>query len=248
MARTKTGAVKKTSSKAAVEAQVEIKSENVKLPTEAKGPAEAKETPKERVFTEAEAQEMIAKAVADALAKMQAQQNPQVIQVSADTEKVQFLWQAEVSDENVYEVGPNGMYGRIVGKSGTFFVPKNDLSRVMDAMFRHLLKLRWIIVVDGLTTAERETYGVDYKEGELLDKLAFSRMVALGRDILDIYPKLCPGHREMVAKRYHEAYVSRDFNVTREIVVELNRMSKALGSKDGDFIDIIQDMNIEDME
>ncbi len=214
----------------------------------AKKAEEVKETPKEKLFTEAEAQDMIAKAVAEAMAKMQAQQVPQIVQVASDVEKVQFLFQAEVADENVYEVGPQGMYGRIVGKTGNFFVPKTDLSRAMDSMFRHLLEKRWIIAISGLTDEEREAYGLDYKEGELLDKKAFAKMIDLGPEILNIYPKLCEGHREMVAKRYHEAFINKNPHVGREIVVELNRMSKELGSKDGDFTDIIEAMNAADLD
>lgn len=204
-------------------------------------------------FTEDQVQAMIAAAVAKATAEaaeaFKAQQSaPQIVQIAADTEKVHFLWQAEVSDENVFEVGPNGMYGRIVGKTGSFFVPKSDLSRVMDAMFRLLLQKRWIIAVDGLSDEEREAYGVAYKEGEILDKKGFARMVELGDGMLEIYPKLCAGHREMVAKRYHEAYLNRSPYVTREIVVELNRLSKQLGSKEGDFTDIIEAMNASDLQ
>lgn len=209
----------------------------------------SQEEPKrEPTFTEEQVQAMIAAAVAKATAEAVKAQAPQIVQVTADTEKVHFLWQAEVSDENVFEVGPNGMYGRIIGKTGSFFVPKSDLSRVMDAMFRLLLQKRWIIAVDGLTDDEREAYGVAYKEGEILDKKGFARMVELGAGMLEIYPKLCPGHREMVAKRYHEAYLNRSNYVTRDIVVELNRMSKQYGSKDGDFTDIIEAMNASDLK
>ena len=197
------------------------------------------------LFDEEQVQEMIAKAVAEALAK--AQNAPQIVQVTADTERVQFLFQAEVSPDNIYEIGPNGMYGRIVGKTGTFSVPKSDLSRVMDSMFRLLLQKRWIIAVDGLTQEERDAYGVSYREGELLDREGFRRMVELGKGMLDLYPRLCEGHREMVAKRYHEEYLSKSPHVTRELVVELNRLSKQLGSKDGDFADIIEAMNRADL-
>lgn len=229
------------------------KTENAKksesAETEKKTAAEeAAENPEEKaLYSENEVQAMIAKAVAAAMENMKAQQTPQIIQVAADTEKVQFLFQAEVSDENVFEIGPQGMYGRVVGKTGSFFVPKADLSRAMDSMFRLLLAKRWIIAVDGLTDEERDAYGVDYKEGELLDKRAFARMVELGSGILDIYPKLCEGHREMVAKRYHEAYASKSPYVTREIVVELNRLSRELGSEKGDFTDIIESMNAADL-
>ena len=203
--------------------------------------------PAEPTFTRAEVEAMIAEAVAKAQASAQPQA-PQVIQVAADVEKVHFLWQAEVSDENVFEVGQNGMYGRIVGKTGSFYVPKSDISRVMDGLFRFLVKKRWIIVVDGLDADEREAYGVDYKEGELLDRKAFEKMVELGDGLLEIYPKLCDGHREMVAKRYHEAFANRSQYVTRERVVELNRLSKQLGSADGDFTDIIEAMNASDLK
>ena len=199
-------------------------------------------------FTEEQVKAMIAEAVAKATAEAKVQTAPQIVQLSAETERVHFLWQAEVSDENIFEVGPNGMYGRIIGKTGSFYVPKSDLSRVMDAMFRLLLQKRWIIAVDGLTDEEREAYGVAYNEGELLDKKGFAKMVELGNEMLIIYPKLCKGHREMVAKRYHEAYANRSQYVTREIVVELNRLSKQLRSKDGDFRDIIESMNDADLK
>lgn len=229
------------------EAVEEVKTPNVETVTDEKTAPPT--------FTEEQVQAMIAEAVSKATkeaveqttATFKAQNTPQVIQVSADTERVHFLWQAEVSDENVYEIGPQGMYGRIVGKTGSFMVPKGDLSRVMDSMFRLLLERRWIIAVDGLTDEEREAYGVNYKEGELLDKRCFAKMVELGNGILDIYPKLCKGHREMVAKRYHEAYLNNSQYVTREIVVELNRLSKQMGSPNGDFTDIIEAMNRTDL-
>ena len=221
--------------------------ENVKLaetsPAEAQNTTPARAAPQQEIYTKDQVQAMIDAA----LEKQKAQMAPQIIQINADSEKVQFLWQAEVANENVYEIGPNGMYGRIVGKTGGFYVPKADLSRVMDAMFRLMLKKRWIIAVDGLTAEEREAYGVDYREGELLDKQAFAKMVNLREKMLDIYPRLCEGHREMVAKRYHEAFAEGNVNVTREIVVELNRMSKELGGGEGDFKDIIEAMNERDM-
>ncbi len=208
---------------------------------------EIEQKPAERVFSEADVQSMIAKAVAEALAKQQTQSAPQIVQIAADVEKVQFLFQAEVADDNVYTIGPNGMYGRIVGKTGMFYVPKADLSRVMDGMFRLMLAKRWIIVLDGLTDEEKEAYGVNYRDGEILSKRAFSGLVSMGDEILDVYPKLCAGHREMVAKRFYEAYMAGRSGITRERVVELNRMSKELGSEKGDFAAIIEAMNAHDL-
>ena len=177
----------------------------------------------------------------------QAQSAPQVVQVApAEAEKVHFLFEAEVADDNIFSPGENGRYGRIIGKTGSFYVPKNEISAVMDAQFRAMLENRWIIVVSGLTDEEREAFGVDYKEGEYLDKKAFAKMVDLGEEILEIYPKLCKGHQEMVAKRYYEAYTNGNPKVTRELVVELNKLSKKAGSEKGDFIGIIEMMNEAD--
>ena len=177
----------------------------------------------------------------------QAQSAPKVVQVAPqEAEKVHCLFEAEVADDNIFSLGENGRYGRIIGKSGSFFIPKNELSSVMDAQFRSMLENRWIIIVSGLTDEEREAFGVDYKEGEYLDKKAFAKMVDLGEEILEIYPKLCAGHKEMVAKRYYEAYLNGNQKVTREIVVALNKLSKEAGSEKGDFTGIIELMNEAD--
>ena len=207
--------------------------------------AESKAAPAEKTFTEADVQAMIAEAVAKAIA--QAQPQPQIVQIAADVERVEFLYMAEVADDNQQDFGPNGMYGRIIGKTGTFSVPKNELSRVMDAPFRMMMDRRWIIVVDGMTDEEREAYGVDYREDEVLTKRAFTKMIELGDKILDIFPKLCKGHREMVAKRYYEEYVSGNPAVRRDVVVDLNAMSRKLDGGDGAFARIIEGMNEADL-
>lgn len=179
----------------------------------------------------------------------QSQTAQPVIQVSTpETERVLFLYEAEVADDNVFSIGENGMYGRITGKTGSFNIPKGDLSRVMDGMFRMMLDKRWIVAVSGLTEEEREAYGLNYREGEYLDKKAFAKMVDLGDEILEIYPKLCDGHKEMVAKRFYEAYRSGNPKVTRELVTKLNKLSKESGNSKGDFTPIIELMNAQEAE
>ena len=73
-------------------------------------------------------------------------------------------------------------------------------------------------------------------------------MVDLGDELLEIYPKLCDGHKKMVAQRWAEAYEEGNPNVTRERTVKLNEMSKAAGSTRGDFIGIIERMNAQDAQ
>lgn len=226
-----------------------------KVVAEATEPAEVAETaPVEPVTAPNEADilreqnELLKKQLEAMQKQMESLAKPQVVQVMADTEKVHFLWQAEVSDSNVVHFGDGGMYGRIVGKTGSFYVPKSDLSRVLTEVNRLHLKRRWLIIVSGLDDEERVALGVDYKEGELLDKRAFAKMVDLGDEILEIYPALCEGHKKMVAQRYAEAFHKNNPNVTRERVLALNAMSKEAGSEKGDFTPIIEMMNQRDAE
>ena len=226
---------------------------NTTKKTTAKPAEKAKETAAAENAVEKEAaalkeqNDFLMKQLAEIRAELDAAKKPQIIQLADDTAKVNFLWQAEVADDNVQVFGEGGIYGNIVGKTGTFSVPKSQLSRLMTAMNRMFIDRRWLIVLDGLDDAEREMMGVNYKEGEILDRQAFAKMVELGDQMLEIYPLLCDSHKEIVSKRYHEAYMNGDPHVTREIVVELSKLAKRAGRGD-DFRDIIEDMNAADAE
>lgn len=191
-------------------------------------------------------QEAAAKAVAEALKNIPQQTAPQIVQVSTSAEQVHFLWMAPVADDNVVQFGDGGMYGNIVGKTGSFYVPKPDLSRILTEMNRRFMAQRWLLVVSGLTDEEREALGVDYKPGEVLDKRAFAKLVELGDELLNIYPALCEGHKVMAAQMYADAYRQGSRYVTRERTVKLNALSKRKGHEKGDFITIIEDMNEKD--
>ena len=176
------------------------------------------------------------------LVATQTAQAPQQIVVSTDnSERVWFLWMADVADDNVTLIGEHGEYGRIVGKTGTFYVPKNDLSRILDTANRYYLEQRWMIAIDGLTDEEREALGVDYKEGELLDRKAFAKITELGDTLLEIFPALCESHKDMVASRFHEAYESGK-KLNRNQIIELNKMYNSPA-----FVDIIEQMNAAEL-
>lgn len=176
------------------------------------------------------------------LVATQTAQAPQQIVVSTDnSERVWFLWMADVADDNVTLIGEHGEYGRIVGKTGTFYVPKNDLSRILDTANRYYLEQRWMIAIDGLTDEEREALGVDYKEGELLDRKAFAKITDLGDQLLEIFPALCQSHKDMVASRFHEAYENGK-KLNRQLIVELNKIYNSPA-----FVDIIERMNAEEL-
>ena len=176
----------------------------------------------------------------------QQQAQPQLVRIANEDEKVVFMWNAEVSDENVVTFGPNGMYGRITGKYGTFFVPKSELSRVLDNQVRYFLDHRWLTIVSGLSQEERQMLDVNYKDGELLSRDAYKFIVEMEDKILDIYPDLHNGHKKAVASRYYEQWQIRNPHVKRDVVLKLIKMSA--GEEKVAFQKIIEEMNLEDLQ
>lgn len=157
----------------------------------------------------------------ETIAGLKSQPAAQVVTISPDTPKVNFLWQAEVADDNVVSFEP---YGSITGKTGRFFVPKPELSRVLNSRTRSFLDSRWLIVLDGLDEDEREALGVNYKEGEILDEKAFGKIVKMGDEILEIFPNLCESHKEIVAKRYYDEWLNKRLPIKRETVIALYKL------------------------
>lgn len=208
--------------------------------------AEAREEVKKEETTEIELlkaqNEMLKKQMEEMFARMQDMQKPQVIQVAADSPKVHLLWQAEVADDNVVSFGDGGRFGTVKGKRGELFMQKVDFSTIMDERVRFYLDNRWLIVLDGLDDEEREAYGVDYKDGEYLDKKAFAKLIEIGADILDIYPNLCDGNKKMVSQRYADAFNNGQY-IDRTVVEKLNEMSKTKANPRGDFVQIVEALN-----
>lgn len=230
----------KTARKPMSEEQKKANAERMKKAREAKKALEAAENVEAAeeknapaVFTAEDVQRMIA----DAMAKQQAEfakqlaqvQTPQVIQYSGDGEKVIMRFQAEVADDNVAEFGQGGMFGKVTGKRGTIQIPKSEFSRFYNEQTKWMMEKRWLIVLSGMTDEERELYGVKYRPGEVLDDMAFAKMLDMSdEEMLKTFPALCESCREMVARRFRDAYSKRDHRVVGrlDLVRALNRMSK----------------------
>ena len=219
-----------------------------------KEPVESVEA-KEETYTRSQLDEIVAAAVAKALAE-QAAKEPNVVKVSADTPVVKLRYQCECSPVNVIRFGANGKFGSITGKTGVLTIPKEAfLGEFRDNLAQKLLATRELLVIDGLTDEEREMYGVSYKKGEYMDERAFAKMVDMGPEILDIYPDLNPTYKAMVAKRFAEEYEKHPKKISRDLVVKLNAMSKkdAKGLPKGDprkqgaFHQVIEAMNEADV-
>lgn len=169
--------------------------------------------------------EAAAAAVAEALKAIP--QQPQVVQVMADTEKVVMRWMAPVSDENVATFGDNGRYGQVTGKNGTVMVPKSEWSRFYDETMRRFMDRRWLVVLSGMTDDERKLYHCDYRKGEIMDEKGFANIFAMGDELLDVFDVLCTEHQEMVAKSFCEAAEQGKLDDSwRGLVKKLNAKSK----------------------
>lgn len=225
--------------------------------TTKKAPEEKKPVVEEPVKAEPnpeiESLKLLVKQLQDELAA----KRPQVVQVMADTERVVLRFQAEVADDNETLFGPDGMYGQVTGKAGTITVPKSEWSRFYNESVRNMIARRWLIVLSGMDERERELYGCNYRPGELLDEMAFHKLLDLGRDLIAIFPALCEDHQAMVASRFITAWYDHDERVRdRDLVVALNEMSKETykTAEKGDlrrkglFWPIIEGLNAEDAE
>lgn len=176
----------------------------------------------------------------------QKNQQPSIIQVLGDQEKVVMLFQAEVADDNLAVFGPNGMYGQVTGKTGKVIVPKSEWSRFYNESVRGMINRRWLIVLSGLTDDERQLYDCSYREGELLEAGVFNRLLDIGEGLTEIFPQLCREHQEMVARRFVSAWMDGDARTNnRNLIVKLNDLSKQDGQK-GLFTRIIEGMNAQD--
>lgn len=195
------------------------------------------------------------KALVMRLQEQLATQKPQIVQISADTEKVLLRFQAEVADDNLATFGAGGLYGQVTGKSGLVVVPKSEWSRFYNEQNKYLLDNRMLIVLSGLDEDELAICGLKYREDEILDQKAFHGLLDMGRDLIAIFPKLCAPHKEMVATRFITGYEQGHPTAhDRDLVVALNELSRKdfekCDSKDprkkGLFMPIIRQMNSKD--
>lgn len=206
-------------------------------------------TPAQGGYTEAQVQDMIAKAVAQALA--QKKQEAPAVRSGSDMVTLRFV--AEVNDRNVIPLGADGKYGQIIGKRWMGQIDKMSFKGdFRTPLVQALLKKRNLIVMDGLTEDERRIYGVQYAEGEVIDEKLYDRMTRMSEgDLLPIYMGLCPEWRRMLAVKFADAYDRGELKVTRDTLLALNKISrkdnKGLPKDDirrkGAFWQVIQKLN-----
>lgn len=207
--------------------------------------ADVKEPQATRTYSAEEVQALIESAVQSALSKQQ----PQVVQISAETPVVHLMFQDACSPDNYIQFGVEARYGSITGAFQLKTVTKEQfLGDFRDAFVQMLLAERKLIVLDGLTDEERVAYGVDYKDGEFLTEKQFRNMLTNTDALLEAYPKLCDGYKQMVATQITTAFENKDPRVTRKLVAALNKLSKKDGQDSrGDFAHVLEAMKADEL-
>ena len=228
------------------------KQESVVQPTTTQTENKVPEQPAGATFTEEQVRAMIAEALAKYAAEIP---QAQLLEAPDSDGVVTLIWQAEVNDANELMIGPNGKYGVITGKHAVIPIQHRDfVGDFRTTTMQYFLKTRNLIVVDGLTDDERRVYGVEYKQGEYLEPAVYERLIEMGDAVLEIFPKLHPTWREMVATKFTDAYEKKTLKCSRETLLAMNAISKKdyanLPKGDmrrkGAFYAIIHSMNAED--
>lgn len=207
--------------------------------------SEKQQTPaqEEKTYTAKEVADML-KAASEEAAKaaiaqyMKTQGEQPVMQVKPD-EYVTLLFIDAVADNSVLTLGKLGQINRV---GGTLDIPKKEFFQGIDGKIDKLMRRRELIVINGLTDEERDRYGLNYKEGELLSADMYYKLLDLDiKTLYEIFPKLCENHQRIIAKLYISAYEDGDNRIHPDTVKELNKLSKRT-DPDGMFTPILIDM------
>lgn len=201
---------------------------------------EEKTTEKKAVgkkYTEQEVNEMIAKAVKEALFQAQGQ----ILQVKPQ-EYVTIVYLGLFAQGTTVYLGQKlGWFNRAGVPRD---VPKEDfLQSLGTPIVDELIKTKNLVVLDGLTEEERERFNLQYKDGELLTKEAFFKLFDFPiKDICQIFNKACIEHKYLIVKMYYTAHFEKhDNRVNYEVIKALNECSKKV-DKNGLFAPILEDL------
>lgn len=178
-----------------------------------------------------EIDEKIAEAVKNALANAP-------VQVHKD-EYVSLLYMGEAA-KGVCHL--NNALGDIGVRGGTRDIPKRDFLQNLTDEVMNRLKDRRLIILSGFTDEERQRYGVEYTDGELLSANVYYKLFDMSEsEVLGIFDKACFSHKKIISTMYIDAYINGDNRINEDIVKKLNEISKKT-DPDGMFTAILKDM------
>lgn len=187
------------------------------------------------VLNTKQAQDMIQKMIAEALAK----QPQQIIVNRQQDEMITLLYMGAVAEGSMVELW-DGF--EIQGRGGTRDVPKKEFLQHLSQKVLKRLKDRRLIVVDGFTENEKERYGVNYTDSELAGVEIYYKLLTYDEDkIISIFKSVCDSHKAIIASLFKTAYINHDNRINQPLIEKLNKISKKT-DENGMFSDILKDM------
>lgn len=207
-------------------------------PTTAKRGRKAKEESNvEKSYSKDEVNDIVAKAVAEALAKAQV---AQTTYIRKDDELVSLLYMGACVEGSTVELWKPA--GIIQGRGGMLDVPKTEFLQNMNPNVLKRLKDRRLVVINGLSDSERERYGLAYSDGELVSRDVYYKLLDYNESkVVEIFQKACYRHKQLIASLYMDAYNNHDNRINQPLIQKLNKASKAVEPK-GMFGAILKDM------
>lgn len=194
----------------------------------------------ESVLNSPEAQTTLQAMVAKMLAQAQTAQTNNVVAVPIKEETVSLLYMGVVAEGSTVHL--NDVLGDIQGRAGTRDIPKREFMQNLTPEVLKRLKDRRLIVLDGLSDDERERYGIQYEEGELLSANVYHKLFSWSDDkIVEVFQKACKKHKDVIATLFIDAYQAHNKHVTQKLVERLNEVSKEADPA-GMFTAILKDM------
>lgn len=185
----------------------------------------------EKKFTEAEVVELIQRALKKQEDERKKNESPSIVQVAED-KYVQLTFIGVISSGTSVNLGA---LGKITRPGTTIDVPKKDFVKSLGIpVVEALLHNRKVVVLDGLTEAERERYGVKYAAGELLTVDEYFSIPQMPIDILcKRMDEVCYTHKMTIVNVIlNEYFEKKNPNITLANIKKLNQVAKRNGMDD----------------
>ena len=191
-------------------------------------------TTKEEIFSKSQVDELIRAAVQEALSSKKEE--------TKEEGYVTLIYLAEVSPENLLTLPSYGS----LRPGSVLTVKKSEWGgKFMSPLAVKLLRRRHLIVASGLDYEERERWGVNYKEGEVLDARAFDKLLDMDKGALcDMFSRLCPEHQRFVVRRFITAFETHDNRVSVDKARALNDLCRN-GENEGILTPVLKAMGEE---
>lgn len=157
-----------------------------------------------------------------------------------EEDMVTLLYMGIVAEGSMVSLGDK--LGEIAGRGGVRKFPKSLFLENMNTAVIKRLKDRRLVVIDGLSDNEKERFGVNYTDGELVGKDVYYKLLDWDSSkVIEIFRNACMKHKQLIASLYAEAYNKGDNRINLPLIKKLNKVSKEYDS-DGMFTAIQKDM------